>query len=65
MPAETSSEYVKKCLVRLGEQLPRALYRCLETSQAEDEANLDVDGIIDGFIEIAKRHQAIVSEDEE
>ena len=65
MPADTSVEYVKKCLNKLGEELPRALYKSLELAQAEDVTCLDVDGLIEAYIDVSKRHAAIVSESDE
>ena len=65
MPADTSIEYVKKCLDKLGEELPCALYKCLELGQADDASSLDVDGLIEGFIEVGRRHSAIVTDADE
>ena len=34
MSSETASDYVKKCLEGLADQMPRTLYRHLEVNQA-------------------------------
>ena len=60
---ETAEEYVRKCISRLVEQLPRTLYRHLEVSQATD--SFSVDQFIDGLVELARRHGAVTTEKDE
>ena len=51
MSGETASDYVKKCLDGLAEQMPRTLYRHLEVSQAfGSDQTVSVEQLIEEFI---------------
>ena len=66
MSSETASDYVKKCLEGLADQMPRTLYRHLEVNQAlSSDQTVSVEQFIEDFIAFQRENGVVDSDEKE